>query len=316
MVAEGARPDEVLEAALEKSGYLAELEASTDPQDESRVENLGELMAVAREFADERDQATVGEFLERVALVADSDQIPDEDESGGVVTLMTLHTAKGLEFPVVFLTGLEDGVFPHARALGDADRARGGASARLRRRHPRPRAVVPVPGPGPLRVGCAAAQPGFALPRRAAARTWSTGGAPRTRRRSGAARRRPAGTSRRAAPSRPPTHSPVSRRTVTPTAKPTAGSRPVPSLEPGDRVMHDSFGMGSVVSRAGPGRQGGRQRRLRLQRRQAPPPPLLPRRKALTIRRFPSDHPHFLSDHPQLQSDHPQVPARPSAASD
>src|SRR6188472_323343 len=119
MVAEGARPDEVLEAALERSGYLAELEASADPQDESRVENLGELLAVAREFADERDQATVGEFLERVALVADSDQIPDEDESGGVVTLMTLHTAKGLEFPVVFLTGLEDGVFPHLRAMSD-----------------------------------------------------------------------------------------------------------------------------------------------------------------------------------------------------
>ena len=136
MVTQGALPHEVLEAALEKSGYLAELEASTDPQDESRVENLGELVAVAREFADERDEATVGEFLERVALVADSDQIPDEDESGGVVTLMTLHTAKGLEFPVVFLTGLEDGVFPHMRALGDAGRARGGAPARLRRGDP------------------------------------------------------------------------------------------------------------------------------------------------------------------------------------
>ena len=75
----------------------------------------------------------LAEFLERVALVADSDQIPDDDEAGGVVTLMTLHTAKGLEFPVVFLTGLEDGVFPHSRSLGDADRARGGAAAGVRR---------------------------------------------------------------------------------------------------------------------------------------------------------------------------------------
>ena len=119
MVEDGARPDEVLEAVLTKSGYLAELEQSEDPQDETRVENLGELVAVAREFADELDDATLGDFLERVALVADSDQIPDEDESGGVVTLMTLHTAKGLEFPVVFLTGLEDGIFPHSRSLGD-----------------------------------------------------------------------------------------------------------------------------------------------------------------------------------------------------
>ncbi len=91
----------------------------TDPQDETRVENLGELVAVAREFTDEQEGATLADFLERVALVADTDQIPDEDEAGGVVTLMTLHTAKGLEFPVVFLTGLEDGIFPHARALGD-----------------------------------------------------------------------------------------------------------------------------------------------------------------------------------------------------
>ena len=78
------------------------------------------------------------EFLERVALVADADQIPDEDEAGGVVTLMTLHTAKGLEFPVVFLTGLEDGIFPHARVAGRSARARGGAPARLRRPHPGP----------------------------------------------------------------------------------------------------------------------------------------------------------------------------------
>ncbi|WP_282694423.1 DNA helicase PcrA [Streptomyces sp. CC208A] len=119
----GAGPAVVLEAVLERTGYLAELQASTDPQDETRIENLQELAAVALEFEKERGEeqgaGTLAEFLEKVALVADSDQIPDEDEEGtGVITLMTLHTAKGLEFPVVFLTGMEDGVFPHMRALG------------------------------------------------------------------------------------------------------------------------------------------------------------------------------------------------------
>ncbi|MFH8285640.1 DNA helicase PcrA [Streptomyces antibioticus] len=126
IVESGAGPATVLEAVLERTGYLAELQASTDPQDETRIENLQELAAVALEFEQETAEAEGGAatgglaaFLERVALVADSDQIPDEDEDGsGVITLMTLHTAKGLEFPVVFLTGMEDGVFPHMRALG------------------------------------------------------------------------------------------------------------------------------------------------------------------------------------------------------
>lgn len=122
IVDSGAGPAVVLEAVLERTGYLAELQASTDPQDETRIENLQELAAVALEFEQARDESnpgTLAEFLEQVALVADSDQIPDEDEDGsGVITLMTLHTAKGLEFPVVFLTGMEDGVFPHMRALG------------------------------------------------------------------------------------------------------------------------------------------------------------------------------------------------------
>ncbi|MFF3915291.1 DNA helicase PcrA [Streptomyces sp. NPDC001852] len=122
IVESGAGPATVLEAILERTGYLAELQASTDPQDETRIENLQELAAVALEFEQARGEGeSVGlaDFLEQVALVADSDQIPDEDEEGsGVITLMTLHTAKGLEFPVVFLTGMEDGVFPHMRALG------------------------------------------------------------------------------------------------------------------------------------------------------------------------------------------------------
>ncbi|MDO8310080.1 MAG: DNA helicase PcrA [Actinomycetota bacterium] len=115
----GADPATVLQAVLEQSGYLAELQASADPQDETRVENLAELESVAQEFATQNPDGTLADFLERVSLVADSDEIPDADDTGGVVTLMTLHTAKGLEFPVVFLTGMEDGVFPHMRSLGD-----------------------------------------------------------------------------------------------------------------------------------------------------------------------------------------------------
>ncbi|MEE1828831.1 DNA helicase PcrA [Streptomyces sp. BE20] len=130
VVESGAGPAAVLEAVLEETGYLAELQSSTDPQDETRVENLQELASVALEYEqDPGERPDAGEdgtppvgslpdFLERVALVADSDQIPDEDDEGrGVITMMTLHTAKGLEFPVVFLTGMEDGIFPHMRAL-------------------------------------------------------------------------------------------------------------------------------------------------------------------------------------------------------
>jgi DNA helicase-2/ATP-dependent DNA helicase PcrA len=119
LVESGADAATVLRAVLEGSGYVAELQASTDPQDETRLENLAELESVAAEFAAEFPEGTLVDFLERVSLVADADEIPDADDTGGVVTLMTLHTAKGLEFPVVFLTGMEDGVFPHARSLGD-----------------------------------------------------------------------------------------------------------------------------------------------------------------------------------------------------
>lgn len=126
-VAENSAPEEVLEVLLNRSGYLMELEESLDPQDTGRVDNLQELVSVAREYTErvealgaEGERATVAGFLEQVALVADADQVPaDDPEHQGVVTLMTLHTAKGLEFPVVFLTGMEDGVFPHARTFGD-----------------------------------------------------------------------------------------------------------------------------------------------------------------------------------------------------
>jgi DNA helicase-2/ATP-dependent DNA helicase PcrA len=117
-----APPEEVLEALLQRSGYLIELEDSVDPQDAGRVENLQELVSVAREYTERatvlEEEATLAGFLEQVALVADADEVPSDDrEHQGVVTLMTLHTAKGLEFPVVFLTGLEESVFPHIRSL-------------------------------------------------------------------------------------------------------------------------------------------------------------------------------------------------------
>ncbi|CMG67428.1 ATP-dependent DNA helicase II [Mycobacterium tuberculosis] len=120
---------ELVEAVLERTGYRRELEASTDPQELARLDNLNELVSVAHEFSTDRENAAalgpddedvpdtgvLADFLERVSLFADADEIPEH--GAGVVTLMTLHTAKGLEFPVVFVTGWEDGMFPHMRAL-------------------------------------------------------------------------------------------------------------------------------------------------------------------------------------------------------
>ena len=193
MVAEGVPADAILTSVLEKSGYLRELHDSTDPQDETRLENLRELITVARDFvsgvealaaadADDVDalgvlaeldavlnpeadlaagaaepDPSLGAFLERVALVADSDQIPatPDGPDAGVVTLMTLHTAKGLEFDTVFLTGLEDGVFPHQRSPGRPGRqgVGRGAPARLCRHHPGPEASLSFPGRGPFQPG-------------------------------------------------------------------------------------------------------------------------------------------------------------------
>ena len=141
MVLDDADPADILEAVLDRTGYRAELDESDDPQDATRVDNLTELVTVAREFAentvgepvdadaaaaaDAPAQSLLDGFLERVSLVSDADSVPDPDADGdpeeqsGVVTLMTVHTAKGLEYPVVFCTGWEDGVFPHMRALSD-----------------------------------------------------------------------------------------------------------------------------------------------------------------------------------------------------
>ena len=129
MVTAGDGVADVLDSALDASGYLAELRASDDPQDATRVENLAELHSVASDFQAANPDGTLADFLERVSLVADSDQLPpsadleDEEaqqaEEQGQITLMTVHTAKGLEFPVVFVTGMEDGTFPHSRSLAE-----------------------------------------------------------------------------------------------------------------------------------------------------------------------------------------------------
>ena len=124
VLVEANRPPATIAAAiLEQSGLLEELRNSHDPQDEVRVENLEELVAVIEEYEErivtDGESPTLAGFLEEVSLVADADEIPEGEDHGGVVTLMTLHTAKGLEFPTVFLTGMEEGVFPHSRTLGE-----------------------------------------------------------------------------------------------------------------------------------------------------------------------------------------------------
>ncbi len=281
MVAEGESADAVLEAALTRSGYLAELERSTDPQDETRVENLAELVAVAREFVDEAsilpdaaadpgeqaDEApddgaeelsgspepgSLGAFLERVALVADADQIPDAVDDQGVVTLMTLHTAKGLEFPVVFLTGLEDGVFPHLRALGSApelEEERRLAYVGLTRAEQRlyvSRAVVRSAWGAPAHNPASRfldELPGDLVDwRRTQADTTSWGSGPGVSGVAEAVRR----TAARAG----------SRTRASGLAQAAGRStRDVVSLAPGERVVHDSFGLGTVVSVQGQAEQ-------------------------------------------------------------
>jgi DNA helicase-2/ATP-dependent DNA helicase PcrA len=251
IVESGAGPAVVLEAVLERTGYLAELQASTDPQDETRVENLQELAAVALEFEQERGEdepGSLAEFLERVALVADSDQIPDDDtESGGVITLMTLHTAKGLEFPVVFLTGMEDGVFPHMRALGqvkELEEERRLAYVGITRARERLYVTRSM-------MRSAWGQPSYNPPSRFLEeipealiewkRTGSSAGGPGSGGQGSKAAASVA--SSLAARGRSGTGGFATRRS--------AGDRPVISLTVGDRVTHDQFGLGTVVSVTG-----------------------------------------------------------------
>jgi len=250
----GAPADAVLEAALTRSGYLSTIEQSTDPQDETRVENLSELVAVAREFVvaastidddaevvdeDAEVDLTPGSlaaFLEQVALVADADSIPDEGD--GVVTLMTLHTAKGLEFPVVFLTGLEDGVFPHMRSLADSKEleeerrlayvgiTRARSRLYLTRATMRSAWGAPAYNPASRFLDELPEQlldwrrTGTTLPSSYVSSSGSRGG---------------------------------SFRSPAVAARSTKRSGPVVVLAPGDRVSHDSFGLGTVVSVEGEG---------------------------------------------------------------
>src|SRR6476620_3069661 len=231
----------LLEAVIEKSGYLAELRASHDPQDETRVENLAELVAVAQEFDETRAEtgevASLEDFLEQVSLVADADEIPDGEEAEdlGVVTLMTLHTAKGLEFPVVFLTGLEDGTFPHLRALGDPKELE--EERRL------------------AYVGITRARERLHLSRAAVRSAW---GAPQYNPPSRFLDEIPGDLLdwQRLGPSFSGARGSDRPAVATLAARPgvrSAGKRPVIALQSGDRVSHDSFGLGTVVRVEGEG---------------------------------------------------------------
>ncbi|MFE9060790.1 DNA helicase PcrA [Streptomyces violaceusniger] len=253
IVESGAGPATVLEAVLERTGYLAELQASTDPQDETRIENLQELAAVALEFEQDRGEenpGTLAEFLEQVALVADSDQIPDEDTDGsGVITLMTLHTAKGLEFPVVFLSGMEDGVFPHMRALGqtkELEEERRLAYVGITRARERLYLTRST-------MRSAWGQPAYNPPSRFLeeipdqyVRWRRTGPATPSASMGSIASTPPSGLSSGLSSSR-------SRAGGSGFATRRATERPVVALAIGDRVTHDSFGLGTVVAVKGSG---------------------------------------------------------------
>jgi DNA helicase II / ATP-dependent DNA helicase PcrA len=244
---------ELVEAVLERSGYRSELESSSDPQDLARLDNLNELVSVAHEFAtdmanaaaldetseipddeDVPDTGMLAEFLERVSLVADADEIPEH--TAGVVTLMTLHTAKGLEFPVVFVTGWEDGMFPHMRALGDPSEL--SEERRL------------------AYVGITRARQRLYVSRAKVRSSW---GQPMLNPESRFLREIPQELIdwRRTDPT-PSFSAPVSGagRFGSPRPSParaSASNRPLLVLQPGDRVTHDKYGLGRVEEVSGVG---------------------------------------------------------------
>ncbi|BBX97914.1 DNA helicase PcrA [Mycobacterium lacus] len=243
---------ELVEAVLERSGYRWELESSTDPQELARLDNLNELVSVAHEFSTDQallaseaadlaaededvpDTGALAAFLERVSLVTDTDEIPDH--SAGVVTLMTLHTAKGLEFPVVFVIGWEDGMFPHMRALDDP--AELSEERRL------------------AYVGITRARQRLYVSRAIVRSSW---GQPMLNPESRFLREIPQELIdwRRTAPA-PSYSAPVSGagRFGAPRPSPTrsgASKRPLLVLQPGDRVTHDKYGLGRVEEVSGVG---------------------------------------------------------------
>ncbi|MCV7150111.1 UvrD-helicase domain-containing protein [Mycolicibacterium pyrenivorans] len=242
---------DLVEAVLDRTGYRAELERSSDPQDLARLDNLNELVSVAHEFsidlanaralADEEpvdedipDTGVLAAFLERVSLVADADDIPEH--GSGVVTMMTLHTAKGLEFPVVFVTGWEDGMFPHMRALGDP----------LELSEERRLAYV----------GITRARQRLYLSRAKVRSSW---GQPMLNPESRFLREIPQELIDWRRTEQPSAFSaPVGNagRFGTPRPSParsSAGKRPLIVLEPGDRVTHDKYGLGRVEEVSGVG---------------------------------------------------------------
>jgi DNA helicase-2/ATP-dependent DNA helicase PcrA len=248
LVEGGSPPSIVLEAVLEQTGYLAELRASHDPQDESRVENLAELVAVGQEYTDANPDGSLQDFLEQISLVADADDVPDEavadgaaeaavheqpKQEDGVVTLMTLHTAKGLEFPVVFLTGMEDGTFPHLRSLSEpkelAEERRlayvGVTRARER-----------------LYISRAAVRSAWGQPNYHPASRFldEIPGSLVNWKRSETTAMRPSSTPA------------VARLAYQPGVR-SPGNRDIVHLEPGDRVTHDAFGLGTVIRVEGGG---------------------------------------------------------------
>jgi len=243
---------DLVELVLERTGYRSELESSTDPQELARLDNLNELVSVAHEFSTDQanaaalddsqvpededvpDTGALAAFLERVSLVADADEIPEH--SAGVVTLMTLHTAKGLEFPVVFVTGWEDGMFPHMRALDDPTELC--EERRL------------------AYVGITRARQRLYVSRAIVRSSW---GQPMLNPESRFLQEIPQELIdwRRSAPA-PSFSAPVSGagRFGTPRPAPTrsgAGKRPLLVLQPGDRVSHDKYGLGRVEEVSGVG---------------------------------------------------------------
>ena len=242
---------DLVEAVLDRTGYRAELESSNDPQDLARLDNLNELVSVAHEFSIDRANAeavetdldvddevdarpgVLAEFLERVSLVADSDELPEHDS--GVVTLMTLHTAKGLEFPVVFVTGWEDGMFPHMRALGDPTEL--SEERRL------------------AYVGITRARQRLYLSRAKVRSSW---GQPMLNPESRFLREIPEGLidwRRTEQSSTSSLSAPIAGRFGPPRPSPAGGmgKRPLLVLAPGDRVNHDKYGLGRVEEVSGSG---------------------------------------------------------------
>ncbi|MFS1297569.1 DNA helicase PcrA [Streptosporangium longisporum] len=223
--ADALSPSELAQEVLVSTGYRLELTASTDPQDESRLENLDEMISVASEFEEANPEGTLVEFLEQVSLVADADQIPAADGGQGVVTLMTLHTAKGLEFPVVFLTGMEDGVFPHTRSLGEPKELE--EERRL------------------AYVGITRAERRLYLSRAAVRSSW---GSPAFNPASRFVSEIPAELVDWRSDPEKNAWGAATRRESRPAPARRPGGRTIPNLTPGDRVTHDAFGLGTVVS--------------------------------------------------------------------